>query len=361
MRLEQIRTRAHATHRDGSDQSLLRAAQAHNLAALTASDCGLPTLAQELCTRQATLFLKARPFDAATAKLALQPLINIGRLLIRDGRGAVAHRLFEQLYTAAKSQTDRVVDGFTVTFQDLTASAEDHREITKWLWSVLLADGTRALAQAGRWPEALHHARQHKAIGQRLLDGRQITVLAHSTAGEHDQALTLLAASDTPTPWEEAVAATLTLLCRSRAGQAIGPGLTDLVDRYLTGNDDSEHEHAAFRARLGLCAVDLAGDTKACQRVVSMLANEAREHADAYVARDLLAHRSCAGHLDANTAWPLRTIAYDAGLGRGSLPPNFHDDLMESIQLSEAALRFALQKPSTSLGDYHGIATEPGP
>lgn len=344
VRLEQIRARARTAH-DGTDQPLLRAAQAHNLAALTASDCGLPALARELCTRQAAIFLAARPFDADTAKLALQPLINIGRLLIRDGEGAAAHRLFEQLFTAAKSRTDALIEGATVPFHDLTTNAENHREIVKWLWSVLLADGTRALAQAGRWPEALQHARQHKAIGQRLLDGRQIAALAHSATGEHDEALTLLATSDTPTPWEEAVSATLTVLCQSRAGRATEPALTKLVDRYFTGNNGVGGEHGVFPVRLGLCAVDLADDVQACQRVTDMLAREAVEGGDAYIARDILTHRTCASHLDTEIERALRASVDAAALGRGSLPADLHDDVMESIRLSETVLRNALQTP----------------
>ena len=58
---------------------------AHNLAALILSDCGLPDLARSLCWRQFdTLQTVARPDDPTSAQLALQPLINLARLDMRN-------------------------------------------------------------------------------------------------------------------------------------------------------------------------------------------------------------------------------------------------------------------------------------
>ena len=73
-----------------TSESLVRAAEAHNLAALITSDCGLPAVARKLCWRQSRIFLAFGPFNSATAKLALQPLVNLGRLLLRDGDGTAA-------------------------------------------------------------------------------------------------------------------------------------------------------------------------------------------------------------------------------------------------------------------------------
>jgi hypothetical protein len=73
--------------RSTADQALTRAAEACNLAALIASDCGMPGLARDLCWRQYGVFAQARIRDETTAKLALQPLINLARLHIRDGDG----------------------------------------------------------------------------------------------------------------------------------------------------------------------------------------------------------------------------------------------------------------------------------
>ncbi len=78
------------------------ACEAHNLAALIASDCGLPDLARSLCWKQFEIFHDSRPFHAETAKLALQPLINLGRLLVREGTNTAAYHLIETLFTAVR-------------------------------------------------------------------------------------------------------------------------------------------------------------------------------------------------------------------------------------------------------------------
>lgn len=36
--------------------------------------------------------------------------------------------------------------------------------IRKFLWTILLADGTRALTEAGRWGDALRHLEQYPEI-----------------------------------------------------------------------------------------------------------------------------------------------------------------------------------------------------
>jgi len=76
-----------------------------------------------------------------------------------------------------------------VSFRHFTATDDDHQEVCRWLWSVLLGDGTRALAGACRWKQALVHVEQHRGIGQRLLDGRQVAILAHCLGGDVTTAL----------------------------------------------------------------------------------------------------------------------------------------------------------------------------
>ena len=79
----------------GSD--LTEASTVHNNAALIASDCGLPELARRRCHRHATSYLRARPLSAQVARLALEPVINLARLDIREGP------LLEDLTTALVS------------------------------------------------------------------------------------------------------------------------------------------------------------------------------------------------------------------------------------------------------------------
>ncbi|MGH3856756.1 MAG: hypothetical protein ACRDR6_25380 [Pseudonocardiaceae bacterium] len=143
VRVARVRRLAHLASQR-TDESLVRGGEAHNLTALIISDCGMPGLARNLCWRQFEIFLTARSLDAVTAKLALQPLINLGRLLIRDGDGTTAYQLLASLFEAVKSQEDAVIDERKISFGHLIGYRDDHREIIRWLWSVLLSDGTRA-------------------------------------------------------------------------------------------------------------------------------------------------------------------------------------------------------------------------
>jgi hypothetical protein len=102
-----------------TDEALLRAAEAHNLAALILSDCGMAQAARDLCWRQFDLFATSGPYDQATAKLALQPLVNLGRLHTRDGNGTAAYQLHEALFRAAQSRSDAVIDATRI---DMAAS-----------------------------------------------------------------------------------------------------------------------------------------------------------------------------------------------------------------------------------------------
>lgn len=72
-----------------------------------------PFLARQLCWRQFDVFLSVKPLTADRAQLALQPVVNLGRLLTRSGDGADAYQMFEKVYEAVRSQTDTVIDGKT--------------------------------------------------------------------------------------------------------------------------------------------------------------------------------------------------------------------------------------------------------
>ena len=54
-RIDRVRRQADLASQH-TDDALLRAAEAHNLAALIVSDCGMPTLARDLCWRQFDIF-----------------------------------------------------------------------------------------------------------------------------------------------------------------------------------------------------------------------------------------------------------------------------------------------------------------
>ncbi|MFI6634269.1 hypothetical protein ACIBI7_35770 [Nonomuraea fuscirosea] len=201
-RVARVRDRAHLAAQRG-DEAVLRAAEAFNVAALIASDCGLPKLAEELCWQQASVVLTGRPYPAGTAKLALQPLINLGRLLVRDGDGDAAYQVFRGLYDALHDRAAMIIAGRQVDLADLVME-EDRPELVQWMWLNLVIDGSKALARAGRWTEALHHAEQHHGVGGRLHEGRQVSIIARATSSHHDEAAHLLAVTPIEAPWEAA-------------------------------------------------------------------------------------------------------------------------------------------------------------
>ncbi len=232
-RIAEIRDLARAASHGTPGDRVVRAAEAHNKAALILSDCGFSDLAHQLCWRQFDVFHAARPLTARTAKLALQPIVNLGRLLTRTGNGDRAHQVFRDIYQAMRTPGTTTVDGRTIDVSGLVDGDEQRQELRKFLWAVLLADGTRALTTTGRWNDALRHVEQHKGIGTRLLDGRQVAILARCATGDVDGALDLLDTSATPEPWEQAVAAYLRALCLHAHQHPAGPAVAAMVNHYL--------------------------------------------------------------------------------------------------------------------------------
>lgn len=123
---------------------------------------------------------------------SLEPLVNLARLHIRDGHSDQALDLLRILVHGIAEGIDVVIDGILVSAGRLTLTPDDRRALRHWLWTVLLADGTRALAAAGRWEQAAVHAEANHGVGRRLLDGRQAVVLAHCAGGRLTAAQTVL-------------------------------------------------------------------------------------------------------------------------------------------------------------------------
>ncbi|MEV0734152.1 hypothetical protein [Polymorphospora sp. NPDC050346] len=285
-RIQEVRDLVQRGRAGDSGAGQAEVAAAYNRAALIASDCGLHNLATDLCWQHVARY-PDWPLDAATARLALEPVVNLARLAIRARDGDGAHRLLDSLYDGVTRRVDIAIDGRTLRLSRLTATDDDHRTVREWLWTVLLAEGTRALATAGRWTDALRLAEQHRGVGTRLLDGRQVAVLAHCTSGGTATALTILADSRPAEPWEDAVAACLKVLCETAAGSRSKAATAAMVDQYLDlvvpGN------LAVFGARLGLAVVDLAADDQAvASRVARHIVCTATSGADGYAARDVL-------------------------------------------------------------------------
>jgi hypothetical protein len=210
------------------------------------------------------------------------------------------------------------------------------------MWTVLLSDGTRALTRTGRWAEALQHVKQHKGIGDRLLDGRQVAILAHCEAGDYGTARHLLADSSTATPWEEAVAACMKVLCGRLADRPSDSDIATMMDRYLVL--DAVPEHVVFHVRLGLSVIDVAADDRRAAQVADVVVRHALDTADAYAARDALTHETCLAHTNVEATQPLTEMVRASGLMTASahqcttLQGPLLDSLINSAQVAEKVL-----------------------
>lgn len=155
---------------------------------------------------------------------------------------------------------------------------------------VILADGTRTLTAEGRWAGALACTEAHHGIGRRMLDGRQVAVVAALVAGDAEEAAALLADTVPGDPWEQAVTACLTTLCRRDAGQPVDGHLEGLVSVYLERK--TEPGMTVFDTRLGLTVLDAIGsaESSAAHRVVRDLHRRTTDAEDGYAARENLAY-----------------------------------------------------------------------
>lgn len=300
---------------DAAD-GLAAAAAAQNRAALIASDCGMPELAASLCRQQYEMYMEARPLTARTARYALEPLINLSRLLMRAGDPDAACSQLKELYRAVRTRDSARFGGLDLPIGDLTRFGHEHRDLCQWLWGVMLADGVRALATAGRWERAALFAQQHHGVGRRLLDGRQAVLVAQALTGSPQLALASVGQSAAPEPWEEAVAACLAMLCRRAAGQPPNGAETASVDEYLAL--EQSPELVTFRIRTALTAIALSGgeDLDDSGPIVSRIASEISGIEDGYVARDLLQSPDLKKKLTEAQQEQLLLTVKTAGLGQ---------------------------------------------
>ncbi|WP_399932203.1 hypothetical protein [Streptomyces kanamyceticus] len=353
-RVREISNLADAAKRGGKVAS---ATVALNKAALIASDCGLPDLARDLCWRHTRLFLRAQPLGAQEARFALEPLVNLARLRIRDGDGAGAYRLLDSLNQAVRSKSEAVVDGRSLSFRHLTNSADTQQQVCQWLWAVLLGDGTRALVTAGQWGRARAHSEQHRGVGQRLFDGRQVEVLGRCLGGQPTDALAFLNRSTLSEGWERAVAACLAVLCLTAAGGCTVHPAATMVEHYLAL--DAAPDLAVFRSRVGLAVLDLSPRPQQAG-VSRRLIDEAITYSDGYVARDVLAHVVCREHM---TRYEHRTVSdavVSAGLDQGHIPPPLKQELLDAADISaQVTERHLAERPTVGEGEQDASKAAP--
>ncbi len=295
-------------------RQLTQAAEVCNLAALIASDCGLNTLARDLCLRQWDVFDRARPLPAHAVRLALQPLLNIPRQLLREGDCDTACTLLQALHHAALTQSSTVVAGRTVHLHDLTTAPDEHKTLTTATWTALLADGTRALTRAGRWNEAAQHAAAHRGVGTRLLDGRQVTILAAVFQGRYDEAAALIERSSIHEPWEQTVQHLLRVHCQRSAGVDPRHLLPSMISSTLALLHQADPTTVVFQTRAAITALELSLTHHSPQRdeLIRTLIKTASQ--DGYAARDLLTHPSLIQNLNSDQHHALIELVHTCGL-----------------------------------------------
>jgi hypothetical protein len=311
-------------------QDTAAATAVFNLAALLASDCALPDLARQWSHRLARAALLSDPQVGQQATHSLEPIVNLARLRTRAGDGIGAWSLLEDLYDAIASRTDTTIDGIDIPAARLTSTPQAHRELRAWGWATLLSSGARALAAAGRWDDAKRRLHEHNGIGHRMLDGRQIAVLAYTTAGNHDAALAMLRDTQPGKPWETAVTACLTLLCQRHTS----PDRTDPWAAYRE-LDPSAPGLAVFHTRLGLSMIEsLDGvNQSAAQAIASLLLSHATT--DGYAARDVLAHHGCRSTATDPQLSRLAGLVDTCGLDGGFIPDRLVTDLSAALDTAE--------------------------
>lgn len=263
-----------------------RIAAAHNLAALIASDAGEREFARALCWLHHDRYSDQRPWDAITARRALEPLVNLARLHIRDRATDCAVAVLESLLDATRRAGTAQVDHRPIYLgYDALTSADARRGLHRWLWTVVVTEGIRALVRADRWDDALAHAHRHRGIGDTLLDGRQAAVIAHALRGEPDTARATLDGSTISSSWQQAVKACLTLAIQGDANPS--GRVSDVALRAVTRCSEAPIQ---FRLHLVLTLADLGRAPSDCAEAIHELAGEVVESGDASAAGIVLQH-----------------------------------------------------------------------
>lgn len=336
---------AGASHHD----LVARACGVLNYAALIASDVGLPDLATDLCWRQHQVFADAGRLSGPIGVMSLMPLVNLSRLLTRDGQGEAAYAVLTRLNHAARQREKTEIDGRTVDLSALTSNAADHRQVCQELWVTLLVDGARALARIGRWTEAAEAMAKHRGIGNRLLDGRQIKIMSLMEQGLDHQARDMIAATQPTESWEPSIGLLLRAHCRP-IGVPLSRAELDHTLReaavLLTHPDPST---AVFQTRAGLTALELDPGGPYAGTLHEAVAEVAR--LDAYAAREVLHHPTARAALSGDRADVLSAVITAAGLGAGALPAEYRQSLSDAVTLGETELRRLLRDGKAGPGN----------
>lgn len=273
----------------------------------------------------------------------MEPVVNLARLHIRAGREQDGYELLLALNDAVTNGRTIDIDDITVPAKLTTAEA-DHQEVRQWLWRVVIADGTRALTTAGRWQEALSHLRNYRGVGERMLDGRQVAVLAAASSGDYSCSQQILADTTLGESWENAVTMCLTALCRPRRWKPRATDTGGLISAYA--ELDPRPGLSIFNTRLFLAILD-ASRQPGCSAIAAQagaLAERAADNQDGYAAREILEHDGCLSLLTEQQKRRLVATMEHSALGSRAMPAQFHAALLDALDFCDGLIAQELNR-----------------
>ncbi|WP_027346386.1 hypothetical protein [Hamadaea tsunoensis] len=324
----------------GPEDMMAKAAHALNLAALIASDCGMPDLARRWCWRHINVYRRLDALTILHASYLLEPVLNLARLQIRAGDGQPTLDLLRAMYQAVTANHDLTVDGQRLPMANLTGPQDELRRLHQWAWMQYVTEGIRIHTLAGRWPEAVRHASSLRGIGLHLMEGRQADIVAHLLDDDPDQARTVLHGSTITEAWEQQVASCLAAMCSQPSARV--STLDAMIDRFRAPYESIEG-YAVYRIRWGLTTVTLAAASHpaTAQDLLYQVATEALDAADGYAAREVYGYRTTL-QLDPVQQAALDAIVKRAALGEGSLLGDASSVLTDAVAIAELALAAAV-------------------
>lgn len=183
----------------------------------------------------------------------------------------------------------------------------------------------------------------HRGIGARLLDGRQVAIIARLHENGPDHAAALVEQSQIIEPWEQAVQNILRVLCRSAVGSVTDTETAPMLATAHALVETPDLLTTAARARIGIVALDLAQTAEPDQGETLRAALIALAATDAYAAQDVLAHRPLSRRLTASQSQSLQDLVRACGLRAGTIPSPLREHLEAAVAQSTATLTSELE------------------
>jgi hypothetical protein len=152
-----------------------------------------------------------------------------------------------------------------------------------------------------------------------------------------------------PHPWENAVTACLTTLCRPLGPRPPDPEIDTLLDRCRL---DFQTDLVVSHTRLMPAIVDAAGHTDhpGVRAAAAEQVDRIVETGDGYAARDVLAHDGCMSLLKEQQAQRLAQTVDACALGRRAISPVLRADLAFAMDASGAVIMRAMSGNSATTG-----------